>query len=56
METYPRRVRFITAGVIGALVVFLYIFPRFQAKDIELKDRINEVVETIDIPPTQQFA
>ncbi|MFC1480861.1 energy transducer TonB [Candidatus Neomarinimicrobiota bacterium] len=55
MDAYPRRVRFITAGVIGGLVLFLYVFPRFQDKNIELQDRIDEVVETIDIPPTQQF-
>jgi protein TonB len=55
VEAYPRRVRFITAVVIGGLVVFFYVFPRFRARDFELQDRINEVVETIDIPPTQQF-
>ncbi len=55
VDAYPRRVRFITAAVIAGLVLFFYIFPRFQARDIDLRDRIDEVVETIDIPPTQQF-
>ena len=55
IDTYPRRVRLITAGVIGGLILFFYVFPRFQNKEINLTDRINEVVETIDIPPTQQF-
>ena len=52
---YPLRVRFITAGVVGFLVVILYGFPRFLGEESVAIERIDEVVETIDIPPTQQL-
>ncbi len=52
---YPLRVRFITAGVVGFLVVILYGFPRFLGEESAAIERIDEVVETIDIPPTQQL-
>ena len=52
---YPLRVRFITAGVVGFLVVILYGFPRFLGEESVAIERIDKVVETIDIPPTQQL-
>ena len=52
---YPLRVRFITAGVVGFLIVMLYGFPRFLGEEGGAIERINELVETIEIPPTQQL-
>ena len=55
VERYPLRVRFITAGVVGFLVLVFYVFPRFLSDGAGAVTRIDEVVETIDIPPTQQL-
>ena len=55
MERYPLRVRFILAGVVGALVLMFYVFPRFLGEGAGAAAYIEELVETIDIPPTQQL-
>ena len=55
VERYPVRVRFVTIGVVLFVVVVFYIFPRFLGERTILEQTIDEVVETVDIPPTQQF-
>ena len=55
MWSYPLRVRFILSGVVGALVLMFYLFPRFLGEDAGAAAYIEEVVETFDIPPTQQL-
>ncbi|MEE9161633.1 MAG: hypothetical protein V3U35_01560, partial [Candidatus Neomarinimicrobiota bacterium] len=55
VERYPLRVRFIMAGVVGALVLIFYVFPRFLGEGAGASAYIEDVVETIDIPPTQQL-
>ncbi|UCD36665.1 MAG: energy transducer TonB [Fidelibacterota bacterium] len=54
-ERYPVRVRLIGIGVVLFIVVVFYIFPRFLGEKAILEQTIDEVVETVDIPPTQQF-
>jgi protein TonB len=55
VERYPVRVRFVTIGVVLFVVVVFYVFPRFLGERTVLEQTIDEVVETVDIPPTQQF-
>ncbi len=55
VERYPLRMRFIVIGVIGLIVLVFYAFPRFLGDRQVFEQRIDEVIETIDIPPTQQF-
>ncbi len=55
VESYPLRVRFILSGVVGALVLLFYLFPRFLGEGAGAAAYIDEMVETIDIPPTQQL-
>ncbi|MBA7562584.1 hypothetical protein ES708_04237 [subsurface metagenome] len=55
VERYPLRVRMIGAGVIISLVLIFYIFPKFFKDSEFMGDTFEEVVETFDIPPTQQF-
>ena len=52
---YPLRVRFIIASVLGFLVIIFYGFPRFLGQENAAIERFKELVETIDIPPTQQL-
>lgn len=54
-EQYPQRIRWILLGVVLSLTVVLYIFPRFTRSVVMAETTTAEVVETIDIPPTQQF-
>ncbi len=54
-ERYPLRVRLITTGVIAIFVLMFYAFPRFLVERGVIEQRFEEVIETIDIPPTQQF-
>lgn len=54
-EQYPLRVRFIIVGVLGFIVILFYSFPRFLQTGEALSQNFEEVVETFDIPPTQQF-
>ena len=54
-EQYPQRIRWILLGVVLSLTVVLYIFPRFTRSVVMAETTAAEVVETIDIPPTQQF-
>lgn len=55
MKTYPLRVRYTLIGVLGAVVLIFYAFPRFLGDRARGSSFIDEVVETFDIPPTQQF-
>lgn len=55
MKTYPMRVRYTLIGVLGAVVVIFYFFPRFLGEAGRSASTIEQVVETFDIPPTQQF-
>ncbi|UCH62555.1 MAG: energy transducer TonB [Fidelibacterota bacterium] len=55
VERYPLRVRFIIIGVIGFVVIIFYAFPRFLGERQIIEQSLDEVIETIDIPPTQQF-
>ncbi len=55
VERYPLRVRLVVIGVIGFVVVMFYSFPRFMSEQRLVDQTIETVVETIDIPPTQQF-
>ncbi|UCH09941.1 MAG: energy transducer TonB [Fidelibacterota bacterium] len=55
VERYPVRVRFVMIGVVLFVVFVFYIFPRFMGERTVLEQTIDEVVETVDIPPTQQF-
>ena len=52
---YALRIRFITVGVLGFLISILYGFPRFLGEENAAIERIEELIETIDIPPTQQL-
>ena len=52
---YALRIRFITAGVLGFLISILYGFPRFLGGENAAIERIEELIETIEIPPTQQL-
>ena len=54
-ERYPLRVRLIAIGVIGIVVLMFYAFPRFLGERGVIEQSIEAVIETIDIPPTQQF-
>jgi len=55
IERYPQRVRLITAGVVLFIVIVFYGFPRFIGERKMIEQTIDDVVETVDIPPTQQF-
>lgn len=52
---YALRIRFITVGVLGFLISILYGFPRFLGEENAATERIEQLIETIDIPPTQQL-
>ena len=55
VKRYPLRVRYVLAVVLGTFVLMFYIFPRFLGERGNAADRFEDVVETFDIPPTQQF-
>lgn len=54
-ERYPLRVRLIIIGVIGIVVLMFYAFPRFLRERGVIEQSFEEVIETVDIPPTEQF-
>jgi protein TonB len=54
-ERYPQRVRFILIGVVLVIVLMFYAFPRFIAEREVFDHEIDQIVETFEIPPTQQF-
>ena len=55
VERYFLRVRYTLAGVLGAVVLIFYLFPRFLGESGSAGTDYQDVVETFDIPPTQQF-
>jgi len=55
MTRYPLRVRWILIGTVVAISLIFYIIPRFRGDRQVVERNFNDVVETIDIPPTQQF-
>ena len=56
-EQYPIRIREIFLGVIVVCALVFYLFPRFKAVRERIAQEERElIVETIDIPPTHQFA
>ncbi|UCD36890.1 MAG: energy transducer TonB [Fidelibacterota bacterium] len=54
-EGYPFRVRFILTTLLLVLSAVLFALPRFTRETSKTSDTFVEVVETFDIPPTQQF-
>lgn len=55
-ERYPQRVRIFVAGVVLLIAIIFYAFPRFRGeKTIVLEQTFEEVIETVDIPQTEQF-
>lgn len=55
VDHYPLRIRFVVVGVLGFIVILFYAFPRFLQTGDAIDQDFEEVVETFDIPPTQQF-
>ncbi|MFB0515438.1 MAG: hypothetical protein ACETWG_02395 [Candidatus Neomarinimicrobiota bacterium] len=55
VDRYPLQVRLIFVGVVAVIAVMFYSFPRFLSERGIIEQSIDEVVETIEIPPTQQF-
>jgi len=55
IEHYPLRVRLIFIAVVGCIAIMFYFFPRFLGERTVFEQTMDVVVETIDIPPTQQF-
>lgn len=55
VKQYPLRVRFFIIAVIGLVIIMFYAFPRFLAERESIEQTFEEVIETIEIPPTQQF-
>ena len=55
IERYPVRIRCISAGVVLTSALLLFMFPRFMENGEAAALTIPEVVETIAIPPTEQF-
>lgn len=55
MERYPLRVRYTLIGVLSGVVILFYFFPRFLRISGQAGSSFEDVVETFDIPPTQQF-
>lgn len=55
VERYFLRMRYTLAAVLGVVVLFFYSFPRFLGESFTAGEKYQDVVETFDIPPTQQF-
>ncbi|UCH10931.1 MAG: energy transducer TonB [Fidelibacterota bacterium] len=54
-EGYPFRIRLIMISLVLALSVLLFALPRFSNESNRVITSFDEVVETFEIPPTQQF-
>ncbi|UCH09130.1 MAG: energy transducer TonB [Fidelibacterota bacterium] len=54
-EKYPQRIRWILLGTVLVLSMVFYVFPRFSRSAVMAETTVAEVVETFDIPPTQQL-
>ncbi|MCH8328752.1 MAG: hypothetical protein IID15_09575, partial [Candidatus Marinimicrobia bacterium] len=55
VQAYPRRMRITLLSVIMAVSVIGFIFPRGAVSSESRQTAIDQVVESFDIPPTQQF-
>jgi periplasmic protein TonB len=56
LANYPIRIREITVYVMFGLAAIFYFFPRFLGEAQKYDSSVQEqIVETIDIPQTQQF-
>ncbi|MCH7528097.1 MAG: energy transducer TonB [Candidatus Marinimicrobia bacterium] len=55
MLGYPIRVRWILIGTVATVALIFYAVPRFIRVGGQAQKKFSEVVETIEIPPTQQF-
>ena len=55
MLGYPSRVRWILIGTVATVALIFYAVPRFIRVGGQAQKKFSEVVETIEIPPTQQF-
>ncbi len=55
MLQYSLRVRWILIGTVASISLLFYAVPRFRSDTTEAAERFDELVETIDIPPTEQF-
>lgn len=55
VSNYPRRMRGILMGVIGAVALAAYLFPDVAGSQAGAGPSFEQVVETFDIPPTAQF-
>ena len=55
MERYPLRVRYNIIAVLSIITAVFYGFPRFVADRGGSAATIDQIVETVDIPPTAQF-
>jgi protein TonB len=54
-EQYPQRIRWILLSTVLVLAVVFYVFPRFSRAVVLAENSVAEIVETFDIPPTQQL-
>lgn len=54
-ENYPYRIRGIIAGVVLVLSIIAFSLPRFTRDSNITLNTFDEVLDTFDIPPTQQF-
>ena len=55
VKGYPLRVRYVLASVLTTMVLLFFVFPRALGDRGNVSDKFIDVVETFDIPPTQQF-
>ena len=55
IESYPRRIKAILTVVLLSVALVAYAYPRFDRGGDSPKYTFEEMVETFDIPATQQF-
>ncbi len=55
IESYPQRIKAILTAVLLLLALVAYAYPRFERGSDSSKYSFEEMVETFDIPATQQF-
>ncbi len=55
MESYPLRIKKILLAVVLLAVLGAYMYPRFMNEGLRTRHSFTEVVESFDIPATEQF-
>jgi protein TonB len=55
IESYPQRIKAILTAVLLLVALVAYAYPRFEREGDLSKYSFEEMVETFDIPATQQF-